>query len=151
MFTGIPSLFSSPTSSTDLFPSPTISLYPRTKDPVRIRFPLSCILIVDGIERLSERAVHIEPPVADEVLLLEDCSVGTEEAVLGQTSVAVITTDVEHLTLSLGVGIVTSLHQPIADEGGVRHLGVDGIVVPGDPWDVLLQGLTLANSSTEHG
>ena len=34
-------------------------------------------------------AVDIEPPVADEVLLVEDCPVGAEEAVLQQAVSAV--------------------------------------------------------------
>ena len=52
-------------------------------------------------------AVNIEPPVADEVVLVEDGSVGAEEAVLGETSSPVSCADVEHLALGLLVSIVT--------------------------------------------
>ena len=54
-----------------------------------------CDLLVEGVEGLCQRAVHIEPPVANEVLLVEQSPVGTEEAVLGQTSVSEVGTDVE--------------------------------------------------------
>ena len=64
---------------------------------------------VSGIETLSERAVHVEPPVADEVVLVEDGSVGTEEAVLGEAALAIAGTDVKSLALGFGVSIVTSI------------------------------------------
>ena len=37
------------------------------------------------VTHLGGGAVEVEPPVADEVVLVEEGSVGTEEAVLGQT------------------------------------------------------------------
>ena len=52
------------------------------------------------------RAVHVKPPVTDEVLLIEDGAIGAEEAVLGEAATAVVTTDVEGLALGLRVGIV---------------------------------------------
>ena len=51
-------------------------------------------------------AVHIEPPVANEVLLVEDSPVGAEEAVLGESSPTVISAYVERLALCLRVGVV---------------------------------------------
>ena len=42
-------------------------------------------LLVQAVQTLGLSAVEVEPPVADEVVLVEDGSVGTEEAVLGQT------------------------------------------------------------------
>ena len=39
-------------------------------------------------------AVDVEPPVADEVLLVEERAVGTEEAVLQQAALAVTGTHV---------------------------------------------------------
>ena len=71
------------------------------------RLALGGNLVVQGVERLGLGAVKVEPPVADEVVLVEDGAVGTEEAVLGQTALAVSGTDVEHLALGLGVGVVT--------------------------------------------
>ena len=58
---------------------------------------LSSNLIVQRPEVLGGGAVHVEPPVADEVLLLEESPVGAEEGELGQTRVAVVGADVESL------------------------------------------------------
>ena len=52
-------------------------------------------LLIERIEMLSSVTVDIEPPVTDEVLLVEQSSVGTEEAVLGQSSSSITNTDVE--------------------------------------------------------
>ena len=51
--------------------------------------------------------VNIEPPVTDEVVLVEDGSIGAEEAVLGKTSSTISSADVECLTLSFWISIVT--------------------------------------------
>ena len=64
---------------------------------------------VSGIEAFSERAVHVEPPVADEVVLVEDGSIGTEEAVLGEAALPIAGTNVESLALGFSVSIVTSI------------------------------------------
>ena len=69
--------------------------------------PLCSDLVVEGVELLSCGAVKVEPPVADEVVLVEDGSVGAEEAVLGETSSPISCADVEHLALGLLVSIVT--------------------------------------------
>ena len=75
-----------------------------------VRDPLSMNLFIEAVESLSERTVHVEPPVTDEVLLVEQCPVRTEEAVLGQTSLAVIGTDMKWLTLSLHIGVVPAIN-----------------------------------------
>ena len=67
---------------------------------------LSGEVVVEAVETLGLGAVEVEPPVADEVVLVEDGSVGAEEAVLGQTTGAVSGADVEDLALGLGVGVV---------------------------------------------
>ena len=64
-------------------------------------------LVVEGVEVLGSGAVKVEPPVADEVVLVQDCSVGAEEAVLGEPTSAIGRADVERLALSLGVRVVT--------------------------------------------
>ena len=69
--------------------------------------PLGGDLVVQTPEVLGGGAVEVEPPVADEVVLVEESTVGTEEAVLGQTSGSVSSADVESLALSLGVSVVT--------------------------------------------
>ena len=70
-------------------------------------FPLCSDLVVEGVELLSGGAVEVEPPVADEVVLVEESSVGAEEAVLGEAASSVSGADVESLALGLGVGVVT--------------------------------------------
>ena len=50
--------------------------------------------------------VDVEPPVADEVLLVEDGSIGAEEAVLGKSASTIVPADVERLALCLRVGVV---------------------------------------------
>jgi len=62
---------------------------------------------VQGIEVLRLRAVHIEPPVTDEVLLVEEGPVRAEEAVLYQGATAIIPTDVESLAVCVLISIVT--------------------------------------------
>ena len=59
------------------------------------------------VSRLYQGAVNIEPPVTDEVLLVEKGSVGAEMGVLDEVCVAEVRTDVEPLALGLGVGVVT--------------------------------------------
>ena len=59
------------------------------------------------VSRLYQGAVNIEPPVTDEVLLVEEGSVGAEVRVLDEVGVAEVRTDVESLALGLGVGVVT--------------------------------------------
>ena len=68
---------------------------------------LSGEVVIEAVKSFSLGAVKVEPPVADEVVLVEDSSVGAEEAVLGQTSGAVSSADVESLALGLGVRVVT--------------------------------------------
>ena len=52
-------------------------------------------------------AVKVEPPIADEVVLVEDGSVGAEEGVLGKATLAISSADVEHLALGFRVSIVS--------------------------------------------
>ena len=69
--------------------------------------PLRCDLVVEGVELLGGGAVEVEPPVADEVVLVEEGPVGAEEAVLGEPTGAIGRADVERLALSLRVRVVT--------------------------------------------
>jgi len=61
--------------------------------------------------------------------LVEDGSVGAEERVLSQTSLAIGGTDVEDLALGIGVSVVTSINLTCARESGFGDFGVDGIVL----------------------
>jgi hypothetical protein len=100
---------------------------------------LSSQVVVEAVETLGLGTVEVEPPVADEVVLVEDGSVGTEEAVLGQTTGSVSGADVEDLALSLGVSVVTSVNLAVTRESRLGNLGVDGIVLSGHPGDGFLQ------------
>ena len=73
----------------------------------RCRRPLGRYLLIETIQALGGRAVDIEPPVADEVLLVEEGSVGAEERVLEEAAVAVVGAHVEGLTVGLSVGVIT--------------------------------------------
>ena len=101
---------------------------------------LSCDLIVQAVEVLGGGAVHVEPPVADEVLLLEQGAVGAEERELGETGVAVVGADVERLALRLGVAVVTTVHLAVAGERGLRNGGKDGVVLPWNAWNSIFKG-----------
>ena len=61
---------------------------------------------VEGVEGGGLGAVHVEPPVADKVLLVEQGAVGAEEAVLEQRAAAVRSADVEGLAVGVSVRIV---------------------------------------------
>ena len=52
-------------------------------------------------------AVKVHPPDAGEDLLVEDGSVGAEEGVFAETTLAVRCADVEDLAFGLGIGIIT--------------------------------------------
>ena len=63
--------------------------------------------LVEAVELLLLGAVQVVPPVADEVLLVEDGSIRTQERVFGETTLAVSGTNVEGLAISLSIGIIT--------------------------------------------
>jgi hypothetical protein len=110
-------------------------------------FTFSGNVIVEGVKSFGFGAVKVEPPVTDEVVLVEDGAIGTEEAVLGQTSLAISGTDVEHLALGLGVSVVSSINLSLATESRLRHLGKDGIVLSGDSRNGCLQHSEWVNTS----
>ena len=56
---------------------------------------------------MSLRAIHVTPPITDEILLVEDSSIRTKEAVVGQITSTKVSTNVEGLTLSFWVSIVS--------------------------------------------
>ena len=95
-------------------------------------------LIVQRPEVHRGGAVHVEPPVTDEVLLLEEGAVGAEEGELGQARVAVVGADVESLALRLGVAIVPSVHLTVAGERGLRRNGIYGVVLSRSARDCVL-------------
>ena len=70
--------------------------------------------------------------------MLEDCAIGAEEAVLGEAAVAVTRADMEGLALGLGVSVVSALGLAVTEEGCVRNLGKDGVIISGSPWNGFL-------------
>ena len=96
-------------------------------------------LVVAAVQIFGFGTVKVEPPVADEVVLVEDGSVGAQEAVLAKTAQAVGSTNVEHLAFGLRVGIVTAINLTFAGEAGLRGLSIDGIVLAGDAGNAGLQ------------
>ena len=72
--------------------------------------PLSRQLGVEAPEAPGPRAVHVEPPVAGEVLLLEQRPVRTKKADFSQVALAVISAHVESLTASLGIRIEATIN-----------------------------------------
>ena len=63
--------------------------------------------VVARVEGLGLGAIKVEPPIADEVVLVENGSVGAQERVFGQTAETVGRANVEHLTLGFNVGVIT--------------------------------------------
>ena len=54
--------------------------------------------------------IKVEPPIANEVILVEDGSVGAQEGVLGEGTIGTIGTssaDMKDLTFGLGISVVT--------------------------------------------
>ena len=68
---------------------------------------LRSVLIIEAVEFLGGRAVEVEPPVADEVLLVEDGAVGAEEGLRAQAAKAVGDAHVEDLAVGRRVRVVT--------------------------------------------
>jgi len=80
--------------------------------------------------------VHIEPPITDEVLLVEKSSIGAEEAVLQQTRISIIGTNVESLAVRLWVCIVP-FDLIITEECSLWGVHKDGIVLARNTRDIL--------------
>jgi len=100
---------------------------------------LSGDIVVQAVQTLGLGAVKVEPPVTDEIVLVEDGTVGAEETVLGKTTLAVGCANVEHLALSLRIGVIPTVHLTVTSESGLRCFGVDGVVFTRDTGNSLLQ------------
>ena len=83
-------------------------------------FTLSSNFIIKRVEILSSGAVKIEPPVTDEIVLVEECTIRTEEAVLGQTSSSISCANMKCLAFILRVSIVTSINLTITDKSSKK-------------------------------
>lgn len=81
---------------------------------------------VDGKQARSRIAVELIPPHADQVLLVENCTIRTDKIVS-----FVIGADVEDLTLGFDVSVVPRPLLLITSEGRFEDFGVDGVVLAG--------------------
>ena len=89
---------------------------------------LSCDLVVLGEQTFSFGAVKVEPPIADEVVLVEDGSIRAEETVLAETTLTVSSADMEHLAFSFRVSIITSINLTITGETRLRDFSVNWVI-----------------------
>ena len=64
-------------------------------------------LLVEAVKSLGLGAVKIEPPITNEVFLVEDGAVGAQEGVLGKTTGTVGGAHMESLTFGFGISIVS--------------------------------------------
>merc|ERR1711913_214993 len=101
-------------------------------DDAGVSLTFSSDFIIKRVQTLGLSTVEVEPPVADEVVLIEDGSVGAEEAVLGQTSSSISCANMENLALSLGVSVISSIYLAITSKSGLGNLGIDWIIFSGD-------------------
>ena len=101
--------------------------------------PFSSNLVIEFVKLLGQGAVHVEPPVADKELLVEQAAVRTEKAVLGEAAAAVAAADVESLALGFRVSVVSALDLSVTEEKSVRNLGKDGIIDSWNSRNVLLK------------
>ena len=64
-------------------------------------------VIIQAIKSLGLRAVKVEPPITNEIILVENGSVGAQKWVFGESTLSVSGANVENLALGLRVGIIS--------------------------------------------
>ena len=64
--------------------------------------------------------LSIEPPVTDEIVLVEQCTTWSEEAVLGQTSSSISCANMKCLAFILWVSIATFINLTITDKSSIK-------------------------------
>ena len=74
---------------------------------LRSGLSLGSNVFVEAVEAFGFSTVKVEPPITNEVALVEDGTVGAQEGVLGQTTSTVGGTDMESLTFGLGISVVS--------------------------------------------
>jgi len=109
------------------------------KSIARGSISLGSYLVILAVQVLGLGTIKVEPPVTDEVVLVEDGAVGTEEGVFAQTSETISGTDVEYLAFGLGISVVASINLTLAREASLRSFSVDGIVLAWDTGNAGLQ------------
>lgn len=89
--------------------------------------------VVPRVKGFGLSAVKVEPPIADEVLLVEDGAVGAEQGLGAEGAQTVGDAHVEHLAFGGGVGVVPSFNLSVAVEFelGDFFVAVDGVVLSG--------------------
>ncbi len=63
--------------------------------------------IVQAVKTFGFSTVKVEPPVADEVSLVENGAIGAEEGVLGKAALTISSADMESLAFGLGISIIS--------------------------------------------
>ena len=87
-------------------------------------------LLVEAVESLGLGAIEVEPPVTDEVFLVEDGPVGAQKGVFAEAALPVVGANVEYLALRLGITVVTSVDLAITAKTCVGNFSVDRIILP---------------------
>ena len=68
---------------------------------------LCCNVFIERIKGFCFGTIKIEPPITDEIILVEYSSIGAEERVLSKSSLTISSTDVKYLAVSFGISIVS--------------------------------------------
>ena len=63
--------------------------------------------VVEAVEAFGFSTVKVEPPITNEVSLVENGAIGAQEGVFGKTTLAISSTDMESLAFSFSISIVT--------------------------------------------
>merc|ERR1712088_378791 len=117
-------------------------------------FTFSSNIFVQRVESFSFRAVEVEPPIADEIFLVEDGSVGAKEGVFGKASKTISGTHVECLAVGFGVGIVSSFYLTVASERCFWGFSKDWVISSWLSWDRLqkpIKSLVIISSWSSSG
>jgi len=69
--------------------------------------PFSSYIIVEAVKAFGFGTVKVKPPITDKVSLVENGSVGAQERVFGQTTLAIGGTYMESLAFSINITIIS--------------------------------------------
>lgn len=94
-------------------------------------------VVIQNVKSWRIGTVHFVPPLARELLLIENSAVGAEETVL-DTSVL---TEVDHLAGGLGVGVVARQRLVLARERCLGNGDKGWVVLTGNTGDAILIGV----------
>lgn len=101
-------------------------------------------VFIEGIEVLRSSTVHVEPQIADEILLVEDGAIRTQEGV----KLAIVEAHVVDLARGIRVS-VDPRQEALALEGGRGNLVEGRVVLPGHSEDAVRVGVVLRGLALE--